>query len=228
MRILLVFIIILAGYCKSFAAEGGGRTPTFALEGDVTLTSHYVEHGISHSDNSPALQGAFWFNFGSQFRLGLWGSNTNFENSDDHFNLRGNAEIKVDFSPNSHAVLHYSQNTYYNGGDHNGNILGLHLHFWDFRVLYETNSNWEATDEASTRFAMGKLSTVMGNWRWNNEAGYNMPQDESYNPYFDVRTGLGRKVGVIFVEGALTGTSESSQFHGAGDFFFILTASTDL
>lgn len=227
MRRYIAFIFILL---MSWAAQSAEtNSPTFALNGDVTLTSHYVEHGLSQSDKSPALQGSFWFNFGPQFRLGLWGSNTAYEGSDDHFNLRGRAEINVAFSQTSHVSLSYQQSQYYNGGDHNGNILGLHFVFYtDYRVTYDSMNNWEATNSRSTRFGFGKTSTIFGDWKWDNEFGYNNPSSNSYNPYFDAKTALGTKWGVIFFEGALTGTSASSQFDGAGDFFFILSAKTDL
>ncbi|WP_415063270.1 TorF family putative porin [Bdellovibrio sp.] len=227
MRRYIAFIIIFMSAKVAFAAEGN-TSPTFQLSGDVSLLSHYVENGLSQSDKSPALQGSFWFNFGPQFRLGVWGSNTNFENSDDHFNMRLNADVKVDFSPNAKLVIAYSQSQYYNGGDRNGNILNLHLHFWDYRILYDGFSNWEGTEQRSTRFAFGKVFNVFGSWKWDNELGYNTPDVSNINPYFDARTGLGTKWGVIFFEGALTGTSESSQFNGAGDYFFILSAKTEL
>lgn len=227
MRRYITFIIILISFSRTLAAEGN-TSPTFQLSGDVSLLSHYVENGLSQSDKSPALQGSFWFNFGPQFRLGLWGSNTNYENSDDHFNLRMNADIKVSFSANTNLVISYSKGQYYNGGDHNGDILGGHLHFWDYRILYDSFTNWEGTHSRSSRFAFGKVSNVFSSWKWNNEIGYNTPDVSSINPYFDVRTGLGTKWSVIFLEGALTATSESSQFNGAGDFFFILSASTEL
>lgn len=227
MRQYIAFIIILIGSWGAFAAEGNS-SPTFQLAGDVSLLSHYVENGISQSEKSPALQGSFWFNFGPQFRLGLWGSNTNFPQSSDHFNLRGNADIKVNFSQNSHLVIAYSQSQYYNGGDRNGNILGLHLSFGEYRVLYDSFSNWEATKRSSARFAFGKISTVFGNWKWNNELAHNTPSVNNIKPYFDVRTSLGAKWSVIFLEGALTATNASSSLNGRGDVYFILSASTDL
>lgn len=227
MRRYIAFISILFSSWAAFAAEG--TTPTFALSGDVTLLSHYVEHGLSQSDKSPALQGSFWFNFGPQFRLGLWGSNTNYHDSDDHFNLRGIGELTVNFSPTSHMALSYARSQYYNGGEHNGNLLALDIVFYtDYRISYETNSNWEATGDKSARVGFGKLFTVFGSWKWDNEVGYNNPSANNINPYFDARTGIGTKWGVIFFEGAVTGTSESSQFDGAGDFFFILSAKTEL
>lgn len=227
MRRYIAFIIILMTSYRTFAAEGN-TSPTFKLSGDVSLLSHYVENGLSHSDKSPALQGSFWFNFGPQFRLGLWGSNTDFQNGNDHFNLRMNGDIKINFSASFNTIISYSQSQYYNGGNHNGSILGMHLNFGNYRVLYDTFSNWEATHERSARFAFGAVTSVFGSWKWNNEAGYNTPNVTNLNPYFDLRTGLGIKWGVLFLEGALTATSASSQFNGRGDYFFILSATTEL
>ncbi|MBO9666279.1 MAG: hypothetical protein J7501_05650 [Bdellovibrio sp.] len=225
MRRYIAFTIIMLGLsARSFAAEN--TSPTFKLSGDVSLLSHYVEYGLSQSDKSPALQGSFWFNFGPQFRLGLWGSNTNYKGSDDHFNLRANADIKIDFSQTSNAVIMYSQSTYYNGGDHNGNIIGLHLNFGDFRVNYDALSNWEATDSRSARFALGKATKVWTSWIWDLEGGYNTPDVDTINPYFDLRTALGTTWGVIYFEGAVTGTTAASDLDGAGDVFFILSAKT--
>lgn len=227
MRRYIAFIIILFSSWTTLAAEGDSK-PTFQLSGDVSLLSHYVEYGISQSDKSPALQGSFWFNLGPQFRLGLWGSNTNYETGNDHFNLRLNADIIVTFSQNARMYLSYSQSQFYNGGEHNGNITGLHLEIGDYRFLYDSLSNWEATNYPATRFAFGKVTPVFGTWTWNNELGYDTLTLPSYNNYFDLKTGLGTKWGVLFFEGALTATSESSQFNGRGDVFFILSAKKDL
>lgn len=227
MRRYIAFISILFFSGAASAAEG--TSPTFAMSGDVTLLSHFVEYGLSQTDEAPSLQGAFWFNFGPQFKLGAWASNTKYPHSDDNFNLRISGELSVAFSPTSHAALSYARSQYYNGGEHNGNLLGLHIVFMtDYRIMYETNSNWEATDYASKRYGFGKEFTIFTNWKWNNELGYNDPSAPNFSPYFDGRIGIGRKWGPIFFEGSVTGTSESSQFHGAGDFFFILSAKTEL
>lgn len=209
---------------RSFAAENS--SPTFKMTGDVSLLSHYVEYGLSQSDKSPALQGSFWFNFGPQFRLGLWGSNTNYSHSDDHFNLRANGDVTINFSQSTNAVIAYSHSTYYNGGDRNGNILGLHLNFGDYHVNYDGMSNWEGTDHRSVRYSFGKTSKLGTSWKWDNEAGYNTPDVSSVNPYFDLRTALGTDWGPIFFEGSITGTTAASDLDGTGDIFFILSAKT--
>lgn len=225
MRRYIAFTIILLGLSvRSFAAENA--SPTFKLSGDVSLLSHYVEYGLSQSDKSPALQGSFWFNFGPQFRLGVWGSNTNYPHSDDHFNLRANGDITINFSQTSNAVIMYSHSTYYNGGDRNGNILGLHLNFGDYHVNYDEMSNWEGTNNRSVRYSFGKTSKLGTSWRWDNEVGYNTPDVSTVNPYFDLRTALGTDWGPIFFEGSVTGTTAASDLDGAGDIFVILSAKT--
>ena len=197
MRIFIVFVttILTLGLLATdaFAAEGGGTTPTFKMSGDVALLSHYVEYGLSQSDKTPALQGSFWFNLGSQFRLGLWGSNTNYEHSDDHFNLRFSGDIRVDFTQNNNMVIAYSRSQYYNGGDRNGDLIGVRFNFTDYRVTYDYMSNWEGTKKSSNRFGFGKLTKVFTTWEWDNEAGYNAPGASGINPYFDLRTALGTK-----------------------------------
>jgi uncharacterized protein (TIGR02001 family) len=206
--------------------QSGNSAPTFKLSGEVELLSHYVQDGLSQTDNSPALRGSFWFNFGPQFRLGLDGSNVSFENSDDHFNLNLNAELRIAFNQVSSATLRYSKNQYYKSGDRNGNTLGLQVNYLNYRVLYEQKSNWEGTDSRSTRYGFGNTMDIFGSWKWNSEVGYNTPNNDNFNAYFDARTGLGSKFSVIFLEGAVSATSSPDQFHGAGDIFVILSAST--
>lgn len=227
MRSYIAFLLILLASPLSQAADGSA--PTFKLSGDIHLLSHYVENGLSQTDNSPSLQASFWFNFGPQFRLGLWGSNTNYEDSNDHFNLRLNADLRVDLTANSRLRIAYSDSKYYNAGDRNGNILGIHLDFFDnYHVSYESFSNFEAARRRSTRYGLGHTMTFASDWKWKNEIGYNKVDSVLYNPYFDARTAVGMTAAKIYLEGAVTATSESSQFtHGEGNVFFILSASTE-
>jgi hypothetical protein len=228
MRSYIAFTILFLLASFSFGAESdsANTNATFKMNGDVSLLSHYVEYGLSQSDRSPALQGNFWFNFGPQFRLGVFGSNTNYPNDNDHFNLRLNAEVKIGFTQNTSMTIAYAKSQFYKGGDHNADLLGLHFEFWDYRITYDSTSNWEATNDRAGRYAFGKATKLWTSWTWDNEIGYTSPSASSYNTYFDIRTGLGDQLGPVFVEGALTGTTTPSQFNGSGDIFFILSAKT--
>jgi uncharacterized protein (TIGR02001 family) len=224
MRRYISFIITLLGL--SSAAVAAENTPTFKLTGDVSLLSQYVEYGLNQSEGSPALQGSFWFNFGPQFRMGLWGSHTNYKNSDDHFNLRGNADIKIDFSQESNATIVYSYSKFFKEGDRDGQNLGLHLRFGSYRLTYDSFSNWEGTHNRSSRIGFGKETIVFTDWKWDLEAGYNSPNVTGISSYFDLRTALGTNWGVIYFEGAVTGTTAASDLDGTGDIYFILSAKT--
>lgn len=226
MRRYIGFAITLITCLGAWAAEDDSSSSVY-MYGDVTLLSHYVENGISQSAKTPAIQGSFWFNLGPQFRLGLWGSNTNYTGNDDRFNLRLSAEIKVDISPKSNLVISYSKSSFYNDGKRNGNITGIHLNLQDYRILHDNYSNWEGTEDSLRRFALGKTTDVFGTWKWNNEVGYNVPDIKNLENYFDLRTGLGSKWGKVFLEGALTGTSPSPQVETKSEVYFILSGKTE-
>lgn len=225
---LLASIITLISFQSLAQTEAGNTPPNLRLSGDVSLLSHYIEHGLSQSNYSPSLQGSFWFNFGPQFRLGVWGSNTDYKNTDDNFNLRLGADINVNLSPASYLTLGYFKNNYYNDGDRSGELFQFKFFVKDVRILYEKTTNWEGSRKLGNRFGLGLTSNVLSTWKWNNEVGYTTIDSQTLNNFFDFKSGLGTRWGALFFEGALTGTSESSQFDGRGDTFFILSASTDL
>ncbi|MGZ3773502.1 MAG: TorF family putative porin [Pseudobdellovibrionaceae bacterium] len=228
MQRYIVFFITIFGLPLLTRASDGESSSISRLSGNVKLVSHYVENGLSQSDKAPAIQGSFSFNMGPQFRLGLDGSNTAYKTSNDHFNLRLNAALKIDFSSTSNIVVGFSQSQYLNSGDHNGTILNVNLNFDSFRIIYQSFSNWEATNKSSVRYGVAGTKNLSSSWKWNNEIGYNKPTITTYDPYFDVRTGLGTKLGSIFTEGALSTTNQSSQFNGRGSLFFILSATMEL
>ncbi len=228
---LILTLIVLTGLGRHAHAQSISRNPantpaTFHMTGTAELLSHYVEHGISQTDTAPSLQGSFWFNFGPQARLGLWGSNVSYENSDAHFVLKPTADVKVNFSNNTEFTVSYSESKYYNVSDRNSSVLGLHLGIFDYRVNYEFISNWEGTSTGATYFSLGKTFDFSG-WKWNNELGYTMLKADGFNNYFDLSTFIGRTFGQVFAQAGMTGTSSNSQFGSAGGYFFIVKVSTD-
>jgi len=223
---LFLFVAIALAAKQGWAQQQDvdKTSPLNRITGDVSLLSHYVKDGLSQSDKDPALQGTFWVNFGSQFRLGLFGSSVNYANSSDHFNLDAVAELKVDFNPNSYGVLGYSQNQYYSWSDRNGNTFTILLNFYGYRVHYEKESNWNGTGKRGDRYSFGKDFAVFTTWRWNNEVGYTNPNATSVDPFLDFKTALGSKFGMLYIEGGITATTDPSQLHGQGDPFAILSA----
>lgn len=201
------------------SSSAGGQAPSYKLTGEAALLTHFVHHGLSQTNQDPSLQGSFWFNFGPQFRLGVWGSNTNYEGSDIHLWLRFSADVKVDFNADSQLFITYNQNQFYKSASRNGNTVGLDLSLFTYHIIYELESNWDGTSSASSYYGFQKTYDVFSQWKWNNRVGYTMVKVAGYSNTFDVKTGLGTKVKDVFVEASITGTSAASQFNGRGDIF---------
>lgn len=213
---------------NSFAQEDTkGNIPDFKMNGEVSLLSNYVEHGLTQTDKDPSLQAAFGFNFGPQFKMGIWGSNVNFD-STEHFLLKINAELKVQISTTTDFKLGYFNNQYFKTDTRNGNTTYLVITSHGYRIRYEQNSNWEGTDESSTYYSFGKTFDLNQSWKWDNEVGYTMISDvPNIENYFDLRTSFLYKGGSnIIYQISATGTSSPSQFNGQGDIFGYVGAST--
>ncbi len=213
---------------NSFAQEDSkSDMPTFKMSGDVSLLTNYVEHGLTQTDKDPSLQGAFSFNFGPQFKLGVWGSNVNFD-STEHFLLKINAELRIQISSKTDFKVGYLKNQYFKTDSRDGSTTYLVVTSHGYRVRYEQTSNWEGSDESATYYSFGKMFDLDQNWKWDNEVGYTMISDvPNIENYFDVRTAFLYKGGSnITYQIAATTTSATSQFNGQGDFFVLLGAST--
>lgn len=224
-------LIGIALLCTQSLAQEDSRSdiPTFKMTGDVAMLTNYVEHGLTQSNKDPSLQAGFGFNFGPQFKLGLWGSNVNYESS-EHFLLKLNAELKVLVSSKTDFKVGYHNNRYFKSDIRNGNTTYLVITSHGYRVRYESNTNWNGTDSSSTYYSFGKSFDLTQSWKWDNEVGYTMIKDvEDMDNFFDVRTSFLYKADYnnIVYQITATATSDPGQFsNGQGDFFFILGAST--
>lgn len=208
----------------SQSAGSGSTQPTYRLNGEATLASNFVEKGLTQTKGDPGLQTAFWFNFGSQFKMGLWGANVRYENTPTtHFWLKGNADVRVDFSQDAKLNIVYSENKFYKDNDRSGHLLGLHFDFWGWKIIYDMESNWEGTGEKSTYTGVGKDIPVWGEYVWTNQAGYQMPEAEGVSSFFDLRTGIGMKAKDFILIGALTYTNATGEFKKQGEMAFLVS-----
>jgi uncharacterized protein (TIGR02001 family) len=200
--------------------------PSFKMTGDVALLSNFVEHGLTQTNKDPSLQGAFSFNFGPQFKMGVWGSNVNYQ-STEHFLLKLNAELRIQITATTEVKLGYFDNKYFKTTTRDGNTLYLAINTHGYRIRYESNSNWEGTDSASTYYALEKDFDINTDWKWGFGGGYTMQNSTAFSNYFDGRGSLYYKGSSnILYQLSLTGTSSATQFNGQGDFFPYLGAST--
>ena len=211
-------------------AEGGAApgSPTFKLSGGAELMTNYVHRGLTETEKDPALQASFWFNFGPQFRLGLWGTNVGYEGSDTRFLLKMNADVKVNFSDTSHMIIMVSKNNYFKPEDRNGWTYGLHFGFSKYKVLIENETNWHATNSQLMYYAFGYEHDINEKWLWPSEVGYSQFRDDNYSNYFDFRTGIHYKSSVnIRYKLYFTGATNAGQFDGRAAYAFILAAQTE-
>jgi uncharacterized protein (TIGR02001 family) len=207
--------------------EAKSEVPTFKMNGEISLLSNYVKHGLTQTNKDPSLQGAFGFNFGPQFKLGLWGSNVNYD-STEHFLLKINAELRVQVSTITDFKLGVFDNHYFKTSTRDGNTTYLAITSQEYRVRYESETNWEGTDESSTYFSFGKTTELSPSWKWDNEIGYTMVSAANLTNYFDLRTSFIYKGGNNLLY-QITGTTTSAptQFsNGQGDVAILIGAST--
>lgn len=201
--------------------------PSFLMTGSLALQSNYVERGLTQTNKDPALQGSVSFNFGPQFKMGLWGSNVNYGTS-EHFLLKANAELMVPVSASTEVDFGYHQNKYFQTETRDGSTMYLKIVYEHYHFKYEAESNWEGTGAPSSHYIFGVMTDLSPSWKWDNEVGYNMLTDDSYTNYFHLRSSAlylgGNK---ILYNISASYATESSQFHGHGDLAIYVGASRD-
>ena len=226
----LIFAILFLYLSTAFSQDSSGSQskPTFRMNGKANLTSNYVEKGLPQTAGDPGLQADFWFNFGSQFRMGLWAANVNYENNaGTHFWLKLNADIRVDFTNTSNLIIKYSDNHYFKSNNRDGNTIGVHLDFSGYKVLYEIDNNWQGTRAAATYAGLGKDFPIWTNWIWANQFGYTIPEADGVKAFFDIRSGLGKKLKDIFTMATLTYTNATGSFKEQGELAAFVNVSVE-
>ena len=221
-RFLIVFLIFMILVNKSsFAAEKSARGD-YQTEGSTTIFTHFVNKGLSHSQQDPSLQTNMFIPLGPQFRIGLWGSNVSYENSDNHIWLKVLFDLRLEFNKDVDLIIGYNINQFYKNRVRNGNDSVLSLNIFDFHIRYENESNWEGTDTRARYVSFGKSFKIYNNVEWDNQLGYSMVSVENLQSYFDIRSTLSSTFNKLEFLIAVTATSNPGQFNGRGDVFGIL------
>jgi uncharacterized protein (TIGR02001 family) len=190
-----------------------------SIEGDTTILSHFVYHGLSQTQRDPSLQTTLFFPLGPQLKIGLWGSNVSYEGFNNHIWLKIIFDLKIEFNKDASFVLGYNLNQFYKDRLRNGNTLKLTLDVFDYMVSYENESNWEGTETSSRYVGFGKTYTIFSTFKWNNQLGYTMVEVSSLQNYFDLRSTISSNYNKLDYQVGLTATSNPGQFNGNGDFF---------
>lgn len=80
----IVFEMMLLSTCTVVSAEESDKESIFDAENfsaNITLTTNYIYHGETQTNDNPAIQGGFDWGYDA-FYLGVWGSNVDFQSGD--------------------------------------------------------------------------------------------------------------------------------------------------
>lgn len=226
MKFILIFLFsmisVLSVHPENAWAQSSstGKGDAPQLFGEVTLTTNYVDKGITQTEKDPAIQTGLGYGFGKTAKLGFWASNVRYPDESAHLNLKFFGAYKFIFNSNWDLSFRYDLSKYYKSASRNGSIVSLDFNIYTYHVMVEKNDNWEGTLSESTWYGLGKDFNISGNWVLETKLGNSMVTASGYSSYFDVRTGIDYKLSDFVAAVVATYASNSSQFNGRADFFY--------
>ena len=170
------------------------------------------------SDKNPALNASFLFNLGPQFRFGFWGSNiSNVTSVDDNFWFKFLADIKIDFSNNSHLSVYLEDDHFYKSDLRNGQRIGLKLNYNLYTADFEWMNNYQGTHTDSEYYNVGKLFELRPNFKVGGLFGFTSQHASAYNDYQDMKAVAFYQINNnASLETALTLITNETQFGSRG------------
>jgi uncharacterized protein (TIGR02001 family) len=225
MKFISVYILILSLSATSFAQDKSkSAIATYAISGEAQLLSQYMVKGLAYSDGNPAMNASFLASFGSQVKLGVWGSNiSNLSAVDDNFWFKFVGNIKIELTDKLLADLYVYDNHFYKSNQRNGLVAGTHFTYNFYEFVFEWIGNFEGTKTSAEYFNFGKLFNYKQNFKLGGYAGFTNSHSDSLNSYLDVRA----VAQYIFnsasnAEIGLTYNTNGTQFGKRGDTAFYL------
>lgn len=203
---------------QSFAAgEKSVTNPSYKVSVDAKVMSHFIERGLSMSDSNPAMNVAFLYNFGPQFRLGFWGSNiAKITSVDDNFWFKFIADIRVDFSNTAGMTIYIHDDHYYKSNVRNGQSIGARWNWDPYLGEVEWMNNFQGTHSGAEYLNVGRMWPYKM-FKVGGKIGYTIQSSESLKNYFDVKLISQYDISnVSTLEGGITMISDADQFADRG------------
>lgn len=196
-----------------------GANPSYLVSGEAQLLSHFIDRGLSFSNDNPAMNASFLFNLGSQLKLGFWGSNiSNVSAIDDNFWFKALGEIAIEFSDKFKSRFYISDDHFYKSDIRNGQIAGLDIDYHSYLFKLEWDSNFEGTKTNAEYFNFGRFFVFKKDFKYGGYIGYTNSHASTLSSYFDIRPELQYSVSTNSnAELGASFNSNGSQFGSRGD-----------
>lgn len=215
----LITILVISSTALAAEKEDVSKRPTYRFSGDAQLLTHFLDRGLSITDNNPALAASFLFNFGQQFRVGFWGSNiSNVTSKDDHLWLKFIADVKIEFSTDSTFLAYVHDDHFYKESIRNGQAYGINFEYKSYMSQLEWLRNYQGTKSGAVYMRLGKNFPLYRKVLPGIFAGYTMQNSAGYLNYLDLKATANYTVTSSFeLEAGITAVTNSTQFDGRGN-----------
>jgi len=193
------------------------------MYGEVSLSSNYVDKGLTQSNKTISVGAGAGYWFGNQGRIGMRANSVNYQGESANVELAGFGEYKFLFTPNADLRIRNDLVRYFSEGIRNKVIVLLDQNFFNYHILALREDNFEGTKTPRNWFAFHKDWIYSPSVQINTTVGYSMV--ENYNNYFDTRAGLTYLTGNLAISVFNTYVSAANQFNGRADMaYFIVVA----
>ncbi len=220
LRRLILFLLLIPTLSW---AQSSIDSSSKKVEGDASLLTNYIWHGLTQTKLNPAIQSSIFYNFNQTLRFGAWGSNVNYYNSNKaNALLKLKGDIFVPLSNNTSFGIHYSDNHYFESDDRDGNTVGFNIEVYKYHLLYEQESNWQRLGVKSKYLRLEKIWDVFTTWKLETAVGFTQIDGAPFSDYMDALLGIGYTSGPFSWQIGATSTSNNSQFRGYADSFIYL------
>jgi hypothetical protein len=196
---------------KSKDNTGVGSSTTAHMYGEFTLTTNYVNEGISETNSSFGMQPEAGYAF-PRAKIGLWGSNVQFPTNTESLNLRPFGWYDIVFGSNIDLKAKFVMSMYFRSNDRNANIFSLDFNYLTHHIIIENTSNWFGTGQGSYWIAYSREFKAFWDVDFKFEGGMQYMSSPLYSPYLAAKGGLGYKYIDLYYELMLTYNINSSEF----------------
>lgn len=214
-----IYFLFFATASTYAAEKQGSSAPTYLVSGDAQLLTHFIDRGLSITDQNPALNASFLFNLGQQFRLGFWGSNiSNISSSDDNLWLKIIADIRVEISATAKLMFYINDDHYYKSNIRNGQELGFNLDYNSYFYQLEFMNNFQGSKSNAEYIRGGKKFTVANSTIVSASLGYTLQKADGYSNYFDGKIlGEYQISQFLNLDAGFTSTLSANGYNGRGN-----------